>query len=56
MKNHQPTLPPLERGLELLEYIASKHNGITWKEAHEKLGVSTATVARILRVLVKKNI
>lgn len=56
MKTSKPSLPPLERGLELLEFIASNPNGVTWKEAHEKLGsVSTATVTRILQVLTKKE-
>ena len=50
------SLPPLERGLKVLEMAASSANGFTWKQACDLLGpVSTATVARLLKVLVEQG-
>lgn len=50
------SLPPLERGLRIIELAAEHKNGISWKQAHETLdGVSTATTSKILKVLVEQQ-
>ncbi len=49
-------LPSLERGLQILELAASSQEGFTWKQACSCLGsVSTATVARVLKVLAERE-
>jgi|GEM_PF-5753033 len=50
------TLPPLERGLMILEQAAAYPDGITWKQVCECLdGVSSTTVSRLLKVLCEQN-
>ncbi|MCK4983510.1 MAG: hypothetical protein KAS17_11335 [Victivallaceae bacterium] len=49
-------LPPLERGLQILELAASRPDGFNWKQACACLGsVSTATVAKVLKVLTERG-
>ncbi len=49
-------LPPLERGLQILELAASHPEGFDWKQACACLGsVSTATVAKVLKVLTERG-
>ncbi len=49
-------LPPLERGLQILELAASHPEGFNWKQACACLGsVSTATVAKVLKVLTERG-
>lgn len=49
-------LPPLERGLKILELAASRPEGLDWKQACTCLGsASTATVAKVLKVLAERG-